>query len=62
MADNTTRLTAAEVVERLEAMDPWDPEATHGEADHLLLQVVPPEVAAAYDRLRRERAPWWGTA
>jgi hypothetical protein len=48
-------------VATLDGMAGQDPEADHGDADQVLLAVVPPEVAAAYERLV-DRAAWWATA
>lgn len=38
-----------------------DPEVAHGLADVVLLDLVHPEVRAAYQRLV-DAAPWWATA
>ena len=56
-------LTPAQAVTLLDAIpgDNADPEAAHGEADDILLRVVPPDVAAAYRRLVK-RSRWWATA
>jgi hypothetical protein len=45
----------------LDAIDPGDPEAAHDEADKILLALVPPFVAAAYERLVA-RSEWWASA
>src|SRR5690554_1180466 len=49
------------VVDQLDALDVDDPEAAHGEADELLLSLVPAEVADAYRRVVK-RADWWAAA
>lgn len=54
-------MTKAEAVAALEAISGGEPEADHGDADGILLAVVPPEVAAAY-RALMDRSPWWATA
>lgn len=51
----------ADAVEALDAISGTDPEKHHGEADDVLLEVVHPEVRAAYERLM-DRAGWWATA
>ena len=56
-----TRITAAQAVERLNAIDVSDPEKAHGEADDILLAVVPPSVKDAYLALVN-RSPWWAGA
>jgi hypothetical protein len=48
-------------VEALDAIDGGDPEGDHGDADHILLTIAPPEVRRAYERLV-SRARWWATA
>ena len=45
----------------LDAIDGGDPEAAHGEADHIILSLVPIEVRNAYERLT-VRCDWWATA
>jgi hypothetical protein len=52
---------AREAVETLEAISGQEPEGDHGEADGILLGVVPADVRDAYTRLT-ERARWWATA
>ena len=55
-------MNPATAVAKLDAIDGGrDPEGAHGEADKILLRMVPPEVAAAYRRLV-DRARWWATA
>lgn len=54
-------MTPEEAVAALDAMSVADPEAAHGEADEILLKLVPDEVREAYQRLVA-RAPWWATA
>jgi hypothetical protein len=58
--NDTTPITAAEAVRRLEAIyEPkssrLDREDAHMVADEVLLQAAPTEVAAAYRRLRDEQ-------
>jgi hypothetical protein len=48
-------------VAKLDAIDAGDPEMAHGEADEILLSVVPGEVLHAYVRLTR-RCSWWACA
>lgn len=45
-------------VAALDALSGDDPEHAHGEADRVLLQAVPPEVRAAYERVT-SRCSWW---
>jgi hypothetical protein len=53
---------AAEVaVERLNAIEGGDPEGAHGEADQVLLALVPAEVREAY-RALVARCEWWAAA
>lgn len=53
-------MTIEEAVAAIDAMK-FDPEACHGDADEILVAMVPPEVAAAYRRLQG-RMPWWACA
>lgn len=46
-------------VERLDALTWDDPERTHAEADSILLEAVPPEVAEAYRRVREGCGFWF---
>jgi hypothetical protein len=48
-------------VAKLDAMDSSDPELAHQEADLILLDFVPEEIADAYRRLVR-RCAWWACA
>lgn len=52
-------LDAGEAVAVLDRLTADDPEKDHSIADAVLLDAVPPEVAAAYRRLV-DRAGWWG--
>lgn len=52
---------ASEAVAALDAINGHDPEGAHGEADEVLLAVVPAEVREAYERLAA-RCGWWATA
>lgn len=45
----------------LDCIDASDPEAAHSQADDVLLEYVPVEVADAYRRVMA-RAPWWASA
>jgi hypothetical protein len=50
------------VVDRLTALiGALDPELAHAQADELLLSLMPPEVAEAYQRLK-EASEWWAHA
>jgi hypothetical protein len=51
----------ARAVASLDAIGGGDPETAHAEADEILLDVAPPDVADAYQRLR-DRAEWWACA
>lgn len=48
-------MSTEEAVAALDAMN-TEPEQDHGEADNLLLQLVAPEVRAAYERLMKRSA------
>lgn len=66
MASLNTQVDAeiAAVVSKLDAIAEWaagDPEVAHGNADDILLEVVAPEVRAAYERVA-EACPWWACA
>jgi len=50
-----------EIVASLDAIGDGDPEAAHSEADALLLEAVPTEVAQAYERVI-DRQAWWACA
>jgi hypothetical protein len=52
-------MTAEEAVAAFDAMPAGDAEGNHGEADSILLRVVPPEVAEAYHRAEWRDAGWW---
>ncbi|QSR25554.1 hypothetical protein CFH99_07950 [Nocardioides aromaticivorans] len=54
--DSTSRAVAA-----LDAIDGDDPDGAHSEADQVLLDAVPAEVADAYERLVA-RCRWWACA
>jgi hypothetical protein len=47
---------------KLDKLSGQDPETDHGEADDILLELVHPDVKAAYERLAKSRAIWWVTA
>ena len=60
--DGIERVTAAEAVRRLDAIDPaGDPEAGHDAADNVLLSFAPVSVRRAYARVMG-RAPWWAAS
>ena len=48
----------ARAVTALDALNS-DPESDHGDADKILLSVVPAEVATAYERARVRSGGWW---
>jgi len=50
-----------DVIKALDEMDENDPDRAHSQADGLLLQLVHPEVRAAYERLV-DRSHWWSCA
>lgn len=50
-----------DAVDALNAIDDYDPEEAHSEADKILLELVPPEVREAYAALQ-ERCGWWAFA
>lgn len=54
-------VTPAEAVAELDSLSDADPDSAHGEADRILLTVVPSDVRAAYIRLV-QRCDWWATA
>jgi hypothetical protein len=54
-------MTVEEAVAALDALNASDAEVAHSAVDDILLELVPPEVKAAYDRLVA-RAPWWACA
>jgi len=49
-----------DVIKTLDEMEEKDPEVAHHQADGLLLQLVHPEVRAAYERLI-DRCSWWAS-
>ena len=53
------RMTPEEAVAALDAIKPGDPESSHTAADGILLAVVPPEVADAFDRAEARDGGWW---
>ena len=59
MADPTERLTPAEAVQKLDAIKAGDPERNHGDADRIVLSVVPDEVREAYWRAYERDYGWW---
>lgn len=59
MADPTERLTPAEAVQKLDAIKAGDPERNHGDADDIVLSVVPDEVREAYCRAYERDYGWW---
>lgn len=62
------RIKDQRAIEALDALDGSDPEEDHSKADAIILDLVHPEVKAAYVRLAGDdlgeqgRAPWWATA
>jgi hypothetical protein len=54
-------VNATEAIAQLDSIGGGDPEGAHGEADHVLLVLVDPDVAAAYQRLVG-RCRWWACA
>lgn len=54
-------MSKREAIQQLNALSGGDPDGDHGQADKILLAYVPPDMAAAYDRLV-DRAAWWATA
>lgn len=59
MTDPTERLTPAEAVQKLDAIKAGDPERNHGDADDIILSVVPDEVREAYWRACVRDGRWW---
>ena len=59
--DSVATIDGGEAVRRLDAISGQEPDGDHGEADEILLSVVPAEVREAYERLV-DRARWWATA
>lgn len=59
MTDPTERLTPAEAVRKLDAIKAGDPEGSHGDADDIVLSVVPDEVREAYWRACVRDDGWW---
>ena len=55
------RVDVESIVRSLDSIDADDCEEAHNLADNLLLQAVPAEIAAAYQRVV-ERAEWWAWA
>ena len=51
-------MTPEEIVEAMNELPVYDPEATHSMADDLLLEAVPEVVADAYEKARK-RCRWW---
>lgn len=54
-------MSPAQAEAALDAITAGDPDGDHGEADRILLAVVPVEVSDAYERLVA-RSKWWATA
>lgn len=54
-------LEDAHAVRELDTIDVRDPERAHSEADDVLLRIVHPDVAEAYNRVAK-RADWWAAA
>lgn len=54
-------MNTREAIERLDATSGGDPEGAHSDADDVLLALVDPEVAEAYERLVG-RCRWWACA
>jgi hypothetical protein len=61
LVDRPRGVTATGAVAVLEALVGADPEKAHGLADETLLQLVPADVRAAYERLK-EASAWWASA
>ncbi len=59
MSNPIERLTPAEAVQRLDAIKAGDPERNHGDADDIVLSVVPEEVREAYWRACVRDGRWW---
>lgn len=49
----------SDIIERLDAIEPGDPEAAHGAADAILLDAMTPAIRDAYDRLVERVGAWW---
>lgn len=49
----------AEAVRKLDALKPGDPERNHGDADDIVLSIVPVEVREAYWRACDRDSSWW---
>jgi hypothetical protein len=56
--DGDTAVSPEEAIRALDALGS-DPEANHTKADNILLQVVPPDVAAAYMRAMGRWGQWY---
>jgi hypothetical protein len=54
-------VTTEEAVAALNEIKGTEPEMDHINAEKILLLIVPPEVALAFDNLQ-ERADWWAYA
>lgn len=61
MSAHDRALARLDEIELLDAIDAGDPERAHGEADLVLLAVVPLAVQRAYERVI-DRSPWWASA
>jgi hypothetical protein len=55
------RTSTTDAVATLDTIGSDDPEGAHCEADNLLLSLVHPDIAAAYERLV-QRCRWWACA
>lgn len=54
-------MNTEDAVTMLDALGDDDPEASHAEADRILLAVAPQQVREAYERLVA-RCRWWACA
>lgn len=55
------RITQEQAIAALNAIGPGDPEGAHNEADRILLALVGPDVATAYQACV-DRQDWWASA
>lgn len=56
-----TKMTKAQAIKALNAIDGGDPEVAHSQADDILLAYVPEDVRNAYQALVK-RCGWWASA
>lgn len=59
--DEQAAWNAQAAVAALDAIDASDPESAHGEAEDILLALVPDSVREAYKRVV-DRSEWWASA